>query len=152
MNFFRRYWAAGLVLVIVVIHAAIIGYVRTSVARLTRADGDTVDVGMYRFQNIGDLATVYQFRLHAVVNPTRRYEAEQVLKKRRIEVQEATEQLLRQVDTQWLADPIQTKLRDRILETIVQQLSEPLITRVLITDWLELPTGTIASASLAKTP
>lgn len=152
VNFLRRYWAAGLVLVIVVIHAAIIGYMRTSVARLSRADGDTVEIGKIRFQTAADLTTIYQLRIHAVTNPSRRFEAEQVLKRKRVEIQEAAEQMLRQANTQWLSDPVHAKLRDRLLETIVQQLSEPLISRVLITDWLELPAGTVATASLVSAP
>jgi hypothetical protein len=152
VNFFQRYWAAGLVLVILVIHAAIIGYVRTSVARLNRAESETIELGWFRFQNSSHLGTVYQFRLHAVANPIRRYEAEQVLKKKRVEIHEASEQLLRQINAQWLADPAQLKLRDRLLEVVSQQLSEPLITRVLITDWLELPTGAVAAGTLASAP
>lgn len=148
VNHIRRYWAAGLILVIVVVHAAIIGYVRTRVAKLAKAHSDTVEVGMFRFQNTADLSKVYQFRLHAVVEPSRRLETQDLLTKKRYEVQEAAEQLLRQANVQWLADPVQTDIRDRLLEIISQQLHEPLVKRVLITDWLELPAGTVSAGTL----
>jgi len=150
VNFLRRYWAAGLILVIVVIHAAIIGYVRTRVARLATAHGDTVEIGRLRFQNTSDLSTVFQFRLHAVVEPARRIETQGLLTKKRYEVQEAAEQLLRQANIQWLANPTQTEIRERLLEIITQQLHEPLVKRVLITDWLELPAGNVSHAALAS--
>jgi len=145
VNFIRRYWAAGLILIIVVIHAAIIGYVRTRVARLAKAHSDTVEVGQFRFQNTSNLGTIYQFRLHAVVEPARRIETQELLTKKRYEVQEASEQLLRQVNLQWLADPVHAEVRERLLEIISQQLHEPLVKRVLITDWLEIPAGVAAT-------
>ena len=147
MNLIRRYWAAGLILVIVVVHAAIIGYVRTRVAKLAKAHSDTVEVGLFQFQNTADLSKVYQFRLHAVVDPARRMETQDLLTKKRFEVQEAAEQLLRQANIQWLADPVQTDIRDRMLEIISQQLHAPLVKRVLITDWLELPAGNVSAAT-----
>ncbi|HBJ38351.1 MAG TPA: hypothetical protein DDZ51_27085 [Planctomycetaceae bacterium] len=131
----------------VVVHAAIIGYVRTRVAKLAKAHSDTVEVGSFRFQNTADLSKVYQFRLHAVVEPARRLETQDLLTKKRFEVQEAAEQLLRQANIQWLADPVQTDIRDRLLEIISQQLHEPLVKRVLITDWLELPAGSISATT-----
>lgn len=133
---------------IVVVHAAIIGYVRTRVAKLAKAHSDTVEVGAFRFQNTADLSKVYQFRLHAVVEPARRLETQDLLTKKRFEVQEAAEQLLRQVNVQWLADPVQTDIRDRLLEIISQQLHEPLVKRVLITDWLELPAASVSTGTL----
>ncbi len=76
MNPIRRDGAAGIILVIVVIHAAIIGHVRTRVAKLAKAHSDTVEVGLFRFQNTADLSKVFQFRLHAVVEPARRMETQ----------------------------------------------------------------------------
>jgi flagellar basal body-associated protein FliL len=150
VNLLKRYWPAGLILVIVVIHAAIIGYVRTRVAKLAKAHSDTVEVGVFRFQHIADLSKVYQFRLHAVVDPARRFETQELLTKKRYEVQEASELLLRQADVEWLTDPTQTDIRDRLLDIITQQLHEPMVKRVLITDWLELPAGTVFASTLAR--
>jgi hypothetical protein len=150
VNLLKRYWPAGLILAIVVIHAAIIGYVRTRVAKLAKAHSDTVEVGMFRFQNTADLSRVYQFRLHAVVDPSRRIETQELLIKKRYEVQEASELLLRQANVAWLADPAHLDIRDRLLDIITQQLHEPMVKRVLITDWLELPAGTVFSSTLVS--
>lgn len=145
MNVIRRYWAAGLILVVVVAHASIIGYVRSRVARLNRAKSTAIEIGTFRFQNIKDVSTVYQFRLFAVADPIRRFQAEETIKQLRVEILESSEQLLRQVDPAWLADPAQVQLRDRLMDVVGKHLNEPLVQRVLITDWLELPAATVVA-------
>ncbi len=152
MNLIRRYWAAGLILIVVVAHASIIGYVRSRVARLNRVRSTTLEIGTFRFQNVKDANTVYQFQLHAIADPTRRYQAEESLKQLRIEIQESAEQLLRQVDETWLADPAQALLRDRLMEVVSKHLNEPLVQRVIITDWLELPASIVAALPPAQSP
>jgi hypothetical protein len=73
-----------------------------------------------------------------------------------MEIREASEQLLRKADPAWLDDPAQTQLRERLMEIVLKHLDEPLVQRVLITDWLELPVQTIdlplesSSADLAS--
>ncbi len=141
LSTFRRYWAAGLIIVVVIAHATIIGYVRSRVSRLTRARSTALEVGTFRFQNVKELDTVYQFRLYAIPDPSRRIEAEERIKQLRVEILESAEQLLRQADSEWLTDPTQTQIRDRLMEVVGKHLSEPLVQRVLITDWLEIPTS-----------
>jgi hypothetical protein len=152
VNLIKRYWAAGLILVVVVAHASIIGYVRSRVARLTRARSSAIEIGTFRFQNIKDISTVYQFRLFVIADPSRRYEAEESIKQLRVEMVESSEQLLRQVDQTWLEDPAQTQLRDRLMDVVGKHLNEPLVQRVIITDWLELPATTIAANTVANMP
>ncbi len=142
LSAFRRYWAAGLIIVVVIAHATIIGYVRSRVSRLTRARSTALEIGTFRFQNIKAMDTVYQFRLYAIPDPGRRVEAEERIKQLRVEILEASEQLLRQADKDWLTDPTQTQIRDRLMEVVGKHMSEPLVQRVLITDWLEIPTST----------
>ncbi len=60
-----------------------------------------------------------------------------------MEIREASEQLLRQAEPAWLDDPAQTQVRERLMEIVLRHLDEPLVQRVLITDWLELPVQTI---------
>lgn len=151
MNFLRRYWAAGTVLLIVLIHGLAIGYVRTRVAKLTRIERDTVEVGQFRFQNLSDPSTVYMFRLYAVAKPGYRHESQILVRKKQVEIQEAAEQMLRQINPQWLKDPSLTQMRELLHELVAQQISEPVITRMVITDWLELPAGSTAAAMLTRT-
>jgi hypothetical protein len=152
VNVIRRYWAAGLILVVVVAHASIIGYVRSRVARLNRARSTAIEIGTFRFQNIKDVNTVYQFRLFAVADPARRFQAEETIKQLRVEIIETSEQLLRQVDSAWLADPAQVQLRDRLMDVVGKHLNEPLVQRVLITDWLELPAATVMAMPASTGP
>lgn len=143
MKYLRRYWAAGLILVMVAIHAAVIGYVRSRVARLGTMETTAVEVGSFRFQAVDDVSTVYHFRMHAVMDPTKMFHGKERMTQMRIEICEASEQLLRQAEPEWLDDPTQVQLRERLMEIVLKHLDEPLVQRILITDWLELPVQTI---------
>ena len=139
MTVIRRYWAAALILVMVAVHAAVIGYLRSRVADVGDAASTSVELGGFRFQPVGDLSKVYQFDLHAVVDPSRRHHAEERLMQMKMEIHESSEQMLRQVDGQWLTDPAQAQIRRRLMEVVQKHLDEALVQRVLITNWLELP-------------
>lgn len=139
----RRYWGAALVLCMVAAHAAIIGYVRSSVARLSTMESTAVEIGSFRFQSVDEPGTVYHFQLHAILDPSKLHRGRERLTQMRMEICEASEQLLRQVDPAWLDDPAQTEIRERLMDIVLKHLDEPLIQRVLITDWLELPVESI---------
>ncbi|MGB7328940.1 MAG: hypothetical protein WBD31_28935 [Rubripirellula sp.] len=143
MKLLRRYWGAGLILLMVAIHAAVIGYVRSRVARLSGMETTAMEVGNFRFQSVEDLSTVYHFRLHAVLDPSKLHRGKERMSQMQMEIREASEQLLRQVDPKWLEDPTQTQIRERLMEIVLKHLDEPLVQRVLITDWLELPINAI---------
>ncbi|TWT82874.1 hypothetical protein CA13_43370 [Planctomycetes bacterium CA13] len=144
MSFVRRYWAAALILMMVVVHAAVIGYVRSRVARLQNVESNTIDMGRYRFQPIEDKSMVYQFHLFAVVDPAKRQVCQERVSQRQMEIHEECELLLRQVDVNWLRDPEQNEIRDRLMDIVRKHLEEPVIQRVLITDWLELPVSVVS--------
>ncbi|MCH1438354.1 MAG: hypothetical protein L7W43_01770 [Rubripirellula sp.] len=139
MNRIRRYWGACLIVLMVVVHAALIGYMRSRVSRLTHLNTMVVEMGSYRFQPVNDLTKVYLFKLHAVVDPTKQRRGEERLQMMRMQIRETAEQTLRQVDPRWLEDPTQNQIRDRLMQIVHEHLEEPLVQRMLITDWLELP-------------
>ncbi len=143
VNFIRRYWGAALILTMVAVHAGVIGYVRSRVARLSSVESTAIEIGSFRFQPVNDLTKVYHFHLHAVVDPSKRHRGVDRLAQMQMEIREASEQLLRQVDRAWLDDPAQTQIRERLMDIVLKHLDEPLVQRVLITDWLELPVQTI---------
>ncbi len=143
MSFVRRYWAAALILSIVVVHAAVIGYVRSRVSRLQTLESNTVDMGRFRFQNALDKSKVYQFQLHAVLDPDRRRHSRDRIGQSELEIHEDMELLLRQVELDWLKDPEHSEIRERMMDIVAKRLEEPLIKRVIIIDWLELPVGEI---------
>lgn len=150
MNHLRRYWGAALILVMVAVHAAVIGYVRSRVASLTGPENTVVEIGEFRFQPVNDLSKVYHFRLHAMVDPTKLHRGKERLFQRRMEIVEASEQLLRQVDPAWLNDPSQALIRDRLMKVVLEHLDEPLVQRMLITDWLQLPVQSLGPTQLAS--
>ena len=139
VNLIRRYWAASLIMLIVVVHAGVIGYMRSRVSRLSNLNTMVVEMGSYRFQPIDDLSKVYHFKLHAVVDPTKLRRGEERLYMMRMQIRETAEQTLRQIDPRWLEDPTQNQIRDRLMKIVHMHLEEPLVQRMLITDWLELP-------------
>ena len=143
MNLIRRYWGACLIVMMVVVHAAVIGYVRSRVSRLSNLDTTVVEMGSYRFQPVDDLTKVYHFKLHAVVDPTKLRRGEERLHMMRMQIRETAEQTLRQVDPLWLEDPAQNQIRDRLMKIVHKHLEEPLVQRMLITDWLELPVQSV---------
>lgn len=143
MNLIRRYWGACLIVLMVVVHAAVIGYVRSRVSRLSNLDTTVVEMGSYRFQPVEDLTKVYHFKLYAVVDPTKLRHGEERLHMMRMQIRETAEQTLRQVDQKWLEDPTQTQIRDRLMTIVHKHLDEPLVQRMLITDWLELPVQSV---------
>jgi hypothetical protein len=151
VNLIRRYWVAGLILLMVAIHAAVIGYVRSRVARLQSRESTAVEMGSFRFQPVDDLSTVYHFRLHAIVDPSKRHRGEERLSQMRLEIREASEQVLRQIDPESLDDPSQSHIRSELMRVVLNHLDEPLVQRMLITDWLELPIETI-DLSLNREP
>lgn len=126
------------------LHAAIIGYVRSQVARLKNAQSTAVTVGSMRFQPVRDPDHVYCFQMHAVLDPTRRNRGEERLDQLRLEIMESSEELLRQAETDWLLAPGHNELKARLLEVILKHINEPLVQRVLITDWLSAPADSIA--------
>ncbi len=151
MALLRRFWAPAIILVMVAIHAAVIGYVRSRVARLSNLQSSAVEIGQLRFQNVNDPDSIYQLQLHAVVDPSRYFRGEQLLTQTRMEIIESAEQTLRQVELAWLADPAQQEIRERLMDVVLQNLDEPLVQRVLITDWLRVPNAT-GGAAIATAP
>ncbi len=144
MSIVRRYWGPAVILIIVVVHAAAIGYVRSRVAQLNTNKSNAVEIGSFRFQPQGDPATIYHFHLHVIVDPAKRGRGIERLEQMRLDIRESTEQLLRQVDPKILDDPTQNKLRDHLMDVVGKHLEETLAQRVLITDWLKLPATTLS--------
>lgn len=143
LNFVRRFWAAGLILIMVAIHAAVIGYVRSRVARLNHFRSSAVEVGEFRFQPVGDTDKVYHFRLHAVIDPAKLLDGRERLTQMQMEIVEESEQMLRTANPEWLHDPKQLQLRDRLMDVVIKHLPDKMVHDVLITDWLEVPVESV---------
>lgn len=149
VSLLRRFWAPAIILLMVAIHAAVIGYVRSRIGRLSNLESSAVEIGRLRFQNVHDPKSIYQLRLHAILDPARHFRGEQKLTQTQMEIVEATEQMLRQADPAWLADPAQQEIRERLMSVVLQHLDEPLVQRVLITDWLRIPNSAAGQAIIS---
>lgn len=141
VKFIRRYWGITLILIMVATHAAVIGYVRSRIAAMSNLQSTAIEVGQFRFQSVEDLSTIYQFRLHAVLDPSKLYQGRSRLSQMSVQIREDCEQMLRQMDPQWLDDPTQTRIRERLMAVVLRYLDQPVVQRVLITDWLQTPSG-----------
>lgn len=136
MAVLKRYWIAGLVLLLVVAHAGILGYVRSQIARVKNVRSTAVKVGEFRFQTLHDGETIYAFDLHAVLTPRLRMQGEELVEQYQVELHESIEQTLRQVDQSWLKDPEQAELRLRLKDIIAEKLNQPIVEKVVVTNWL----------------
>lgn len=146
MLWVRKYWVAAIVVAMVLVHAVIIGYVRSQITRLKSLKSSTVTVGTFRFQTTQDPSTIYYLHVHALINSRDRLEVEDLVQRHHIELQALVEQNLRQVAPHWLQDPEHKELRQRLKEIISQELSISSIDQILVTDYLKVP----ASAPLAS--
>ena len=126
-------------MLMVATHAAVIGYVRSRISQLTSLESTAIEIGTFCFQPTEQLDTVYRFRLYAVIDPSKIYQGRNRLQQMQVQIREDSEQLLRQIDPKWLQDPTQTQIRERLMAVVLQYLDEPVVERVLITDWLQLP-------------
>ena len=82
MSFVKRYWIAGLVMMLVVIHAIIIGYVRSEASRVRVAATNEIPIGVYYVQS-HDHRWLTQLRVHLLVKPERRFEAKSTIEQNR---------------------------------------------------------------------
>lgn len=147
VHLLRRFWAPVVVLLMVAIHAAVIGYVRSRVASLSDFQSTAIEIGQLRFQNVKQPESTYQLRLHAIVDPSKYYRGKELLTQTQMEIIESAEQMLRQVDPTWLADPSHKEVRERLMNVVLERLDEPVVQRVLITEWLRIP-----ASSMSATP
>ncbi len=149
MAIIKRFWVPVLVLMMVGIHAAIIGYVRSRVAMLGETDEATQSVGLVVFQPAADPGSTYQFQLDVVIEPTRRVSGGAAVQAARLLIIEAAEQQLRRAESPWLEDPMHEELRRRLMTVMLQHLREPVVQRVVITRWMRTPYSPVAE--VAKT-
>ena len=101
---FRRYWIAMLVLVMIGLHASIVGLIRYQ-ASLAKVDASCeVDLGNYlAFQSGGKPPISMQ--LHAIVPINHRMKSRQLIELNQSQIRQSLEEHLRQIDGRVLTDP-----------------------------------------------
>ncbi len=138
MSFIKRYWIAGLVMLLVVIHAIIIGYVRSEASRVRIAATNEIPIGVYYVQS-ADSMWLTQLRVHLLVAPERRLEAKATIEQHRWMIHELIEEKLRQLDPTLLEDAVLLKVKEEIKTALDERMHAEVIEQVLINDRLRIP-------------
>lgn len=140
MSFIRKYWIAGLVILLVAIHAVIIGYIRSEATRLKTVASSEIPVGLF-YKQSSDRQWLTQLRVHVQVPPERRLAARATIEHNRWIVHEAIEETLRRLDESLLLDPSLVAVKAAIKGAIDETLQEELVNRVVINDRVDLETS-----------
>jgi hypothetical protein len=138
MSFVKRYWIAGLVMLLVVIHAIIIGYVRSEASRVRIAATNEISIGVYYVQS-RDNRWLTQLRVHLLVKPERRLEAKSTLEQNRWLIHEVIEEKLRQLDPALLQDAVLLKVKEEIKTALDERMHDEVIEQVLVNDRIVIP-------------
>lgn len=140
MAFIKRYWIAGLVMLLVVIHAVIIGYVRSEASRVRIAATNEIPIGVYYVQS-KDSQWLTQLRVHLLVAPQRRLEAKATIEQHRWMIHELIEEKLRQLDPALLEDAVLLKVKEEIKTALDERMHAEIIEQVLVNDRLRIPSN-----------
>lgn len=129
----RKYWIAGLVLVMVGLHASIVGLIRHQ-ASLAKVDiSCEVDLGTYlAYPNENN--TPVSMRLHAIVPLNHRVKSRQLIELNQAQIRQSIEEHIRQVDHRVLRDPYLSDLRTQLLEVLVQTIGSTSVEDLAITE------------------
>ena len=139
MSFIRKYWIAGLVILLVAIHAVIIGYVRSEATRLKTVASSEIPLGLF-YKQSSDKYWLTQLRVHVQVAPARRLAARATIEHNRGVVHEAVEEAVRRLDESLLLDPSLVGVKEEIKLAIDEVLHEEFVERVVINDRVDLET------------
>lgn len=138
VDIFRRYWIAGLVLLLVIIHGGIIGYIRSQASRLQTTASREFSLGEFTLIS-ADKTSCTRFQVHAVLPHSRRFQGRSTLQQNYWMIHEAIEQHLRQVEPALLRDPAMVEIKNSLKKVVDERLGEPLVEQLLVTHLLELP-------------
>ncbi len=125
-------------MLLVVIHAVIIGYVRSEAARVRIAASNEIPIGVYYVQS-ADHQWLNQLRVHLLVKPERRLAAKAIFEHNRWLIHEVIEEKLRQLDPALLHDVVLLKVKEEIKAALDETMRDDVIEQVLVNDRVALP-------------
>jgi len=150
----RRYWIGLLVVVLVGLHASIVGVIRYQ-ASMAKVDASCeVDLGQFLAFQIGK-KTPLQMRLHAIVPLNHRMKSRQLIDLNKAQIRQALEEYLRQLDSKVLTDPYLADLKSQLMDVLVQTIGDSSIDDLVVTevrDSSDSASLEFASQGTAKTP
>lgn len=129
----RKYWIGMLVIVLVGLHASIVGVIRHQ-ASMAKIDASCeVDLGQYLAFQIGK-KTPLQMRLHAIVPLNHRMKSRQLIDLNKAQIRQAIEENLRQLDSKVLTDPYLADLKTQLMDVLVQTIGDSSIEDLVVTE------------------
>ncbi len=133
----RRYWIAALVLLMIGLHASIVGLIRYQ-ASLAKIDASCeVELGRFLAFQTGRASPI-SMRLHAIVPINHRMKSRQLIELNQAQIRQSLEEHLRQIDGRVLTDPYLADLKSQLLEIMVQTIGDSSIDDLLITELCEV--------------
>ncbi len=129
----RRYWIGLLVLVMIGLHAGIVGMIRIQANQAKESLSCEVDLGSFYVGREADLGVVH-LRIHALVPINHRLQSRQLIDLNLQQVRQAVEEYCRQADPGLLLDPLLTDLKENLMDSLVRTVGETAIDDVVITD------------------
>ncbi|MEO8268259.1 MAG: hypothetical protein ABI557_00985 [Aureliella sp.] len=138
MLFIKRYWIAGLVMSLVVIHAVIIGFVRSEATRIKITASNEIPVGLYYVPSV-DKQWMSQLRVHVLVPPEKRLAARATIEHHRWLIHEVIEERLHQLPRELLDDAVLLEIKEQIKLAIEETLQDKIIERVVVNDRVDIP-------------
>ena len=150
----RRYWIGLLVVVLVGLHASIVGVIRYQ-ASMAKVDASCeVDLGQFLAFQIGK-KTPLQMRFHAIVPPNHRMKSRQLIELNKAQIRQSLEEYLRQLDSKVLSDPYLTDLKSQLMDVLVQTIGDSSIDDLVVTEVRDSSDSAnleFVSQGTAKTP
>ncbi|MBX3422746.1 MAG: hypothetical protein KF752_14420 [Pirellulaceae bacterium] len=138
MQFLRRYWIAGLVLLLVLIHGVIIGYIRSEAKQVKITASNEIPIGVYYIPS-SDRQWMSQMRIHVLAKRELRLSAKATIELHRWLIHESIEECLRQLDPALLTDPALVEVKSKVKSVIEETLQDKIVERIVINDRIDLP-------------
>ena len=146
----RKYWIGLLVLVLVGLHASIVGIIRHQ-ASLAKIDASCeVDLGLYLAYQLEQKSPL-QMRLYAIVPINHRRKSRQLIELNQAQIRQALEEYLRQLDSKFLVDPYLADLKSNLMEVMIQTIGNSSIEDLVITE-LRQSTDAVSLEFVSKGP
>lgn len=129
----RKYWIGGLVLLMIGLHASIVGLIRHQASQAKVDISCEVDLGTYlAYPNENN--TPVSMRLHAIVPLNHRVKSRQLIELNQAQIRQSIEEHIRQIDHRVLRDPYLSDLRTQLLEVLVQTIGSTSVEDLAITE------------------
>jgi hypothetical protein len=129
----RRYWIGLLVLVMIGLHAGIVGLIRIQASQAKDSLSCEVDLGSFYIGRAAEEGVVH-LHMHVLVPVNHRLQSRQLIEMNLQQVRQAVEEYCRQADPTLLADPLLTDLKNNLMDCLVRTVGETSAEDVVLTE------------------